>query len=38
MVGEVNKLIYNTFITSGGVLLPEVGTILIESKPATALS
>lgn len=38
MVSEVNKLIYNTLITSGGVLLPEVGTIFIERKPATALS
>ena len=38
MVSEVNKLIYNTLITSGGVLLPEVGTIFIERKPATGLS
>lgn len=38
MVSEVNKLIYNTLITSGGVFLPEVGTIFIERKPATALS
>lgn len=38
MVSEVNKLIYNTLITYGGVLLPEVGTIFIERKPATALS
>ena len=38
MVSEVNKLIYNTLITSGGVLLPEVGTIFIERIPATALS
>ena len=38
MVSEVNKLIYTTLITSGGVLLPEVGTIFIERKPATALS
>ncbi|MBR5852763.1 MAG: hypothetical protein IKY74_01010 [Alistipes sp.] len=38
MVSEVNKLIFNTLITSGGVLLPEVGTIFIERKPATALS
>ena len=38
MVSEVNKLIYNTLIASGGVLLPEVGTIFIERKPATALS
>ena len=38
MVSEVNKLIYNTLITSGGVLLPEVGTIFIERKSATALS
>ena len=38
MVSEVNKLIYNILISSGGVLLPEVGTIFIERKPATALS
>lgn len=38
MVSEVNKLIYNTLITSGGVLLPEVGTIFIERRPATAAS
>lgn len=38
MVSEVNKLIYNTLITSGGVFLPEVGSIFIERRPATAAS
>ena len=38
MVSEVNKLIYNTLITSGGVLLPEVGSIFIERRPATSAS
>ena len=35
MVTELNKLIYNKLITSGGVLLPEVGTLYIERKAAT---
>ena len=38
MVTELNKLIYNKLITSGGVLLPEVGTLYIERKAATFIS
>lgn len=38
MIAEVNKIILNTLISQGGILLPEVGTLYVKRTPANIIS
>ena len=38
MVNEVNKIVYNTLLSQGGVYLPDVGTIYVTRIPAAKTS